>query len=304
VQYNGDNPIEMLGRIFNQTLRTTREAFSQAGTLIQQQPETQAFSQFLAAHPAHQYNSQYVPVENIPQQYKEKGGATGTASFRGLWRDPTIRPPVGYGPAGYQPYERAGNDNFQNPELALARQRQNIVAYMGSTGKLPAYLNAGDLGYMRNNGLDTGQLAQFYTFDPKTGQYTINQNGQTVNQNVGVVGQIQPGTYIDPGTGEVKRGTTPYGTNAAGQRLDVSGNVWDPKTATRDIYGGQFIQVGEKRWERNSKGKLVKVQYGKGGKKKVISGGGHNTVEEPAPAPAPKIPGMQSASTKFNVASG
>lgn len=65
----------------------------------------------------------------------------------------------------------------------------------------------------------------------------------------------------------------PYGVNSYGERLSASGDVWDPKTATTDIYGGRFIQVGETRWERNAKGRLVKVQYGKGGKKNIISGG-------------------------------
>lgn len=40
--------------------------------------------------------------------------------------------------------------------------------------------------------------------------------------------------------------SAPFGVNAAGQRLDASGNVWDPKTAKRDIYGGAFVQPGSK----------------------------------------------------------
>ena len=57
------------------------------------------------------------------------------------------------------------------------------------------------------------------------------------------------------------------------QRLDASGNVWDPKTAKTDIYGGQFKQVGQTEWGYNAKGKYVKFRYGKGGKKVQITGG-------------------------------
>jgi hypothetical protein len=231
------------------------------------------------------------------------------------------KPPAGYGPNAFpktsvgvsqQPPAGYGGNFPTTPPRATTpdegrfNRAPGTLQFMEQSSKLPEYLDNQTLAYMQQQGLATAQLAQFYTFDAKTGTYQLNQNGQTVNKNAGAAGQLQPGTYIDPGTGEVKRGTTPFGTDAAGQRLDASGNVWDPKTATRDIYGGKFIQVGEKRWERNNRGKLVKVQYGKGGKKKVVSGGGHNTVEEaaPEPAPTPKIPGMQSASTNFNVASG
>jgi hypothetical protein len=65
----------------------------------------------------------------------------------------------------------------------------------------------------------------------------------------------------------------PFGTNAAGERLDASGRVWDPATAGRDIYGGQFIQAGETRWERNEAGRLVKVKYLGGGQKRILGKG-------------------------------
>lgn len=81
---------------------------------------------------------------------------------------------------------------------------------------------------------------------------------------------LRYGQYINA-QGNVQRGTTPFGVNAQGQRLDNQGNVFDPATAKRDIYGGQFIQEGEKRWERVN-GKLRQVVYMGGGKKKVIKG--------------------------------
>jgi hypothetical protein len=92
---------------------------------------------------------------------------------------------------------------------------------------------------------------------------------------------LQPGQFVNP-TGAVQQGATPFGTNAYGERLDASGNVWSPDTATKDIYGGEFIQAGAVRWERNKKGRLIKVQYGKGGKKRTVAGGKGQSLQQAA----------------------
>jgi hypothetical protein len=105
-----------------------------------------------------------------------------------------------------------------------------------------------------------------------TGNYYLSESGQQPTTQTAQAPLLQPGQFINP-AGTVQQGATPFGTNAFGQRLDASGNVWDPATATRDIYGGRFIQVGEKRWERVN-GKLRQVVYGKGGKKTVVKGRG------------------------------
>jgi hypothetical protein len=178
---------------------------------------------------------------------------------------------------------------------------------MGQTNSLPPFLNDQTIAFMQQQGLNTAELAQFYTFDPKTGTYKINQGGQEVNKNAGI-GQLPYGQYVD-NQGNVKRGTTPFGTNSAGQRLDVSGNVWEPDKAKRDIYGGKFIQVGEVRWERNPKGRLVKVQYGKGGKKRIVQGGGGQSKPKKKAPAAPKTPTeaapkMLEQSVNFNTATG
>jgi hypothetical protein len=83
---------------------------------------------------------------------------------------------------------------------------------------------------------------------------------------------LSPGQYMNA-QGGVSQGATPFGTNSFGERLDASGNVWDPTTATTDIYGGKFIQPGETRWERNKNGRMIKVQYGKGGQKTEMGKG-------------------------------
>jgi hypothetical protein len=81
-----------------------------------------------------------------------------------------------------------------------------------------------------------------------------------------------PGALGTP-TRDSQGNYAPNGVNASGERLDSEGNVWDPATAKRDIYGGQFIQVGQVKWEKNRHGRLVKVQYLGGGKKRVVKGG-------------------------------
>ncbi len=228
-------------------------------------------------------------------------------------------PPVGQGgnipatsPKTNLPLNTGYAQQAQNPELGLANRSPDLVRYMEDTKKLPNYLTPQDLTYMQNQGLDTAQLSQFYTFDAKTQSYKLNDQGAVVNSGAGVPGgALKPNQYIDA-NGNVKYGAKPYGTNAAGQRLDASGNVWDPKTATRDIYGGQFIQVGEERWERNKRGRLVKVRYGKGGKKTVVKGGpkkggggGESQARQTPQQPEPEKPKPgQQTSTSFNAAVG
>jgi LysM repeat protein len=93
-------------------------------------------------------------------------------------------------------------------------------------------------------------------------------------------------------------GAAPFGVNLAGQRLDASGNAWDPATAKTDIYGGQFIQPGQKKWERIN-GKLRRVQYGAGGKKTILKGGNKDA------APLGSDPqAVSNAFIRFGVSSG
>jgi hypothetical protein len=83
-------------------------------------------------------------------------------------------------------------------------------------------------------------------------------------------GNLPPGTTINdilgttPSEGKVMQGGSPFGTNEQGQRLDASGNAWNPETAQRDIYGGKFRYAGETRWSRNKRGRLVKQVLTKG----------------------------------------
>lgn len=91
-------------------------------------------------------------------------------------------------------------------------------------------------------------------------------------QTPSAAANLGPGQYLNA-QGAVSQGATPFGVNAFGERLDYAGNVWNPETATTDIYGGRFVQPGETRWVRNNKGRLVKVEYGRNGQKRIVSGG-------------------------------
>jgi hypothetical protein len=72
--------------------------------------------------------------------------------------------------------------------------------------------------------------------------------------------------------------------------------------------GGRFIQVGEKRWERNKNGRLVRVQYTGGGSwrnKRVISGGKNQAKPKPQQAKENANGGLAGIGVvTFNVGSG
>lgn len=84
---------------------------------------------------------------------------------------------------------------------------------------------------------------------------------------------------------------------------DTQGNAWDATTATHDIYGGKFIQAGQTVWERSrfTKGNLRQVEYGKGGKKKIVNKhGGKDAAAENA-VQAPVIPQAGSTESRSTV---
>lgn len=108
------------------------------------------------------------------------------------------------------------------------------------------------------------------------------------------------------GTTASTGGAAPFGANAAGQRLDASGNVWDPNTATRDIYGGRFIQEGETRWERNKNGRLIKVKYLSGNRKVEMNKGKakRQQAQQQAQQQNNSASNTSSVSGNFNTATG
>lgn len=91
-------------------------------------------------------------------------------------------------------------------------------------------------------------------------------------------GLLPPGTTardLQNQQGQVTTGAAPFGVNQQGQRLDIYGNAWNPETAQRDIYGGEFRQPGETRWRRNAAGNIIKEVLVSGNNwVRVRSGGG------------------------------
>jgi hypothetical protein len=209
-------------------------------------------SSLLAANPgAFPFSTgQTINVPYGPPKPFSYGGQNNVGPAFGPPKPSTITgvPPVGYGPAGY------GQPKTPQP-----------------TGP--------------NSFLSGGQnLASYYNQNIMTLNSTPTQQPST-----GIAPTQQPapvlpyGQYVNA-QGNVSQGTTPFGTNAAGQRLDINGQAWDPTTATQDIYGGRFIQPGEKKWERIG-GKLRRVQYLSNGKKTILKGGGGGGQQQQQASP-------------------
>jgi LysM repeat protein len=137
----------------------------------------------------------------------------------------------------------------------------------------------------------------------------VTKIAQQFNTTPAAILQANPGAYpfttgqtiklpAQQPTAQNQPGAAPFGVNLAGQRLDASGNAWDPSTAKTDIYGGQFIQPGQKKWERIN-GKLRRVQYEAGGKKTILKGGNKDA------APVGSDPqAVSNAFIRFGVSSG
>jgi hypothetical protein len=141
--------------------------------------------------------------------------------------------------------------------------------FRGDTGASRQPKPAGCIGY-------TGfsRLSAFVKLNPEIDFDQMDRQAQDAYVRLQVLqGNMAPGTTIDdilgttPSEGKIYQGTaTPFGENAQGQRLDSSGNVWDPEKAERDMYGGKFRYAGETRFSRNSRGKIVKQMLTKGNK--------------------------------------
>lgn len=115
------------------------------------------------------------------------------------------------------------------------------------------------------------------------------QSGSQLNTQPGLQSILPPSVPSLPApAGDVTQGAAPFGVNASGQRLDANGNVFDPATAQRDIYGGQFVQEGETRWTRNARGRVVR---------QVATGGSWRDVNRRrrggAVAAVPEVPAAQ-----------
>jgi hypothetical protein len=154
---------------------------------------------------------------------------------------------------------------------ANAYSRSSVVpseyANLLYTGKLPNTLSSSQAKMWTQQGLDLGELVQngVMSYNPATDKFTLTQAGMELNAS---------GTTTEDG-GKIVRTQNINGqklsVNESGQRLNEQGQVvWDPKTATTDVYGERFRQPGETRFVRNSQGNL---------KRQVLTKSGWETVK-------------------------
>lgn len=148
--------------------------------------------------------------------------------------------------------------NITNAESDFARFYESVsITGEPDFGLLPSEMG---IATIKGLGLNADELAQL-------GYVRIPGSFTWVNQNKPGAQQIQ--TAGAGGGNDPNAGAAPFGRNSAGQRLDASGNVWDPNTAQRDIYGDRFVHVGEKRFVRNKRGVLQRQVLTKDGWKMV-----------------------------------
>jgi hypothetical protein len=165
-------------------------------------------------------------------------------------------------------------DDYKSPSLPFNRSPDLSGPIQG-----PPRVNQPSYGPAQTNNQfrgDTGfsRLSAFVKLNPEIDFDQMDRQAQDAFVRLQVLqGNMAPGTTIDdilgttPSEGKIYQGTaTPFGENAQGQRLDSSGNVWDPEKAERDMYGGKFRYAGETRFSRNSRGKIVKQMLTKGNK--------------------------------------
>jgi hypothetical protein len=179
----------------------------------------------------------------------------------------TINVPFNYDSAPVQGPAKPITGPIQGPTYEPSYgPLQTNNQFRGDTGASRQPKPAGFIG-------DTGfsRLSAFVKLNPEIDFDQMDRQAQDAHVRLQVAqGNLPPGTTINdilgttPSEGKVMQGGSPFGTNEQGQRLDASGNVWNPETAQRDIYGGKFRYAGETRWSRNKRGRLVKQVLTKG----------------------------------------
>lgn len=158
-----------------------------------------------------------------------------------------------------------------------------------------------------------------------TGSFTSGSNVDTSELTSVITAQLAAGTLppvipfqvsknlINPVTG---RPFTDMDYLSSGMTYNNQKKQWEnpntpeqtsaavAKPANTDIYGGAYIQVGEVRWERNKKGRLVRVRYEGGGKKSQIRGNNRGASVEEVAALATNAGASPSQQLQSNVGGG
>jgi len=174
-----------------------------------------------------------------------------------------------------------------NPRFGVAGQATNPFAANEARTPYPLYNQdrpaqqqqttlTGEAPQLTGSFVNPEQQFMFYL---QTGQ--VNSIPGAIAQQTGMEELLQT-----PGSGwTFQDGAWRQDPNAAasgGTRTqDVNGNAWDAKTAKTDIYGGQFVQEGARRWVRGADGK-VRRQIAYGGKWNTQKGGGGGRKQKAA----------------------
>lgn len=162
----------------------------------------------------------------------------------------------------------------QQPVIDPDKPMQASGIYAAPEQALLYYMQRGEVNQIPSNMADSMGLTSVLQ-DPNSGW--VMKNGQWTQQ--ADTGAVTGAQNIG--------GQTLYKTES-GARLDQSGNVvWNPETATRDVYGGQFVAEGTTKWERGKDGKVRRVVW-RNGRKQTIRGGGGGGGSAPVSKPKPR----------------
>lgn len=266
------------------------------------------------------------PVGAMIPNFDNGGGSTGggsglpiggddqQASLSRLGGGTTVRPywtqPMGTNaltlkPVNVQPYWTQPASPVTLPKRKTQIQGEEAPAFFETPKPMQAsgiyaapeqallyYMQRGEVNQIPSNMADSMGLTSVLQ-DPNSGW--VMKNGQWTQTTQTDTGAITGAQNIG--------GQTLYKTES-GARLDQSGNVvWDPATATRDVYGGQFIAEGTTKWERGKDGKVRRVVWQNGRKQTVRGGGGGGSAPVSKPKPRAQFTGGYGV-VNFNTGSG
>lgn len=210
---------------------------------------------------------------------------------------PTFKSPLTVNPTPVSSSRSQSTSDEQNMYDAEQARLSNITPmqasgiYAAPEQALLYYMQRGEVNQIPSNMADSMGLTSVLQ-DPNSGW--VMKNGQWTQTAQTDTGAITGAQNVG--------GQTLYKTES-GARLDQSGNVvWDPATATRDVYGGQFVAEGTTKWERGRDGKVRRVVW-QNGRKQTIKRGGGGGASQPAPTEQAQFTGGYGV-VNFNTGSG
>lgn len=164
-----------------------------------------------------------------------------------------------YGNAGTPVAQQYNNSlgfyQFGNPfQKYQYTTPQTVIGGPGPHGPGAQVINAAQQANSNNvtNTTSTANTVPMGTFDPRRAQAEVLNRLE--QGDLSMLSQIPKNDLEALGLTDVAStvqqqqsvsAKAPFGSNSQGQRLDAYGNVWDPATAQRDIYGHAFKGSGQ-----------------------------------------------------------